>query len=606
MIAAGALLLLSLTHAVPEQPLCEPSRSHRRVSGFEATSSTVAKDPLGRGVWVVDAERDEVAIVPDVGEPRRFPVGKGPSELVVDDEGRAYVSCAAAGTISVVDVNGDGLELPVGTEPRSMAIDTLSHELFVGIAGDKAVARVNLDTMKVEAQKDVGVRPDHVALTPQGIAVLPRADDAAYFTDIDSREAPMRVPFTGGVRLIGTMGLNTVQSVFGGGGARRQWHGQALVPVGDGVFVIHSTVEPNADENGFGRGSEGGGTYGGGTSLPISTVATFIPFDSYEPSRSSILMGGAEVTGAAANGKYLVIVDRNSQSVLLMPRFANGVSNARATAVVGSGLQGAAVDADGSVVTYAAFDRKVERVADLTSHSGSQIKLQVIAERSLGDTGLDLELQQGRELFFTATTRTSSFGVSCANCHVDGREDGLVWSVDGDRRQTPMLAGRLHDTAPFGWTGDSKTVEANIQRTIKRLGGTGITAKEEKALARFITEALPPPPVPPSHEDPALVAQGSKVFHENAGCADCHEGKAYTDGKNYKLYGSQNARVDPARKREMNTPSLKFVAMTAPYLHDGSVSSLEQIVSDAHDSMGSTKDLNADQRKALVAYLKTL
>src|SRR5207248_2313722 len=93
---------------------------------------------------------------------------------------------------------------------------------------------------------------------------------------------------------------------------------------------------------------------------------------------------------------------------------------------------------------------------------------------SLGKGKLDPELVLGRALFHrTDHTGISTVALGCISCHPDGREDGLVWRVKGTRRQTPMLAGRLRETAPYNWAGTTKTLEENITQTIERLGGEG-------------------------------------------------------------------------------------------------------------------------------------
>ena len=53
-------------------------------------------------------------------------------------------------------------------------------------------------------------------------------------------------------------------------------------------------------------------------------------------------------------------------------------------------------------------------------------------------------------------------------------------------------------------------------------------------------------------------------------------------------------------------PSLRNVALTAPYFHDGRAPSLEWIINNNNDRMGSTNQLSGVDRAALVAYLKTL
>ena len=63
----------------------------------------------------------------------------------------------------------------------------------------------------------------------------------------------------------------------------------------------------------------------------------------------------------------------------------------------------------------------------------------------------------------------------------------------------------------------------------------------------------------------------------------------------------QKAKAEP-----FNTPDLRHLAMTAPYFHDGSVKTIEELVDGNHDRMGKTSGLSSDQKLALVEYLKSL
>ena len=63
------------------------------------------------------------------------------------------------------------------------------------------------------------------------------------------------------------------------------------------------------------------------------------------------------------------------------------------------------------------------------------------------------------------------------------------------------------------------------------------------------------------------------------------------------------AGVDMGRFR---APSLRNVALTAPYFHDGRAPTLEWIFDNNDDRMGKTNQLSGADRAALVAYLKTL
>jgi len=57
---------------------------------------------------------------------------------------------------------------------------------------------------------------------------------------------------------------------------------------------------------------------------------------------------------------------------------------------------------------------------------------------------------------------------------------------------------------------------------------------------------------------------------------------------------------------QFKTPSLRFVAGTPPYFHDGHASTLEEVIEKNNDRMGHTNQLSKEDRAALVAFLRTL
>jgi cytochrome c peroxidase len=58
----------------------------------------------------------------------------------------------------------------------------------------------------------------------------------------------------------------------------------------------------------------------------------------------------------------------------------------------------------------------------------------------------------------------------------------------------------------------------------------------------------------------------------------------------------------------IDVPQLDNVALSAPYLHDGSARTLEEIwtIFNPHDRHGVTNDLSKDELNDLIEYLKTL
>jgi cytochrome c peroxidase len=78
--------------------------------------------------------------------------------------------------------------------------------------------------------------------------------------------------------------------------------------------------------------------------------------------------------------------------------------------------------------------------------------------------------------------------------------------------------------------------------------------------------------------------RGWELFRGDAGCMRCHNGPNFSDSKFYRLGTSFHDRGrggvtgDQRNAFAFRTPGLREVARTAPYLHDGSMETLDQVV----------------------------
>lgn len=121
-----------------------------------------------------------------------------------------------------------------------------------------------------------------------------------------------------------------------------------------------------------------------------------------------------------------------------------------------------------------------------------------------------------------------------------------------------------------------------------------------------------------------LELTGMKLFFsDRAHCSVCHEGFNFTSYA-FENNGLYNEYEDPGRFRltgkeydraRFKVPSLRNVAVTSPYMHDGSIQSLEAVIdhynSGGHDHFNKSDlitplYLNDQEKSALVAFLKTL
>jgi cytochrome c peroxidase len=216
----------------------------------------------------------------------------------------------------------------------------------------------------------------------------------------------------------------------------------------------------------------------------------------------------------------------------------------------------------------------------------------------------DSRLARGRSLFFaTADARISGDGRACASCHPDGRDDALTWATPLGPRQTPMLAGRLDGTAPYGWNGDAPSVAAHLRRTFPRLKGSGLAGDDLDALVAYVATLAPP--AQPAEDDALspLAAEGQDIYRsDQAQCAACHGDDGRTpDNVAHDIHSGVEVDAVDA----FDTPSLRGLAGSAPYFHDGRFATLRQMLVATRGRMGQTRALDAHELDALVAYLET-
>ena len=95
---------------------------------------------------------------------------------------------------------------------------------------------------------------------------------------------------------------------------------------------------------------------------------------------------------------------------------------------------------------------------------------------------------------------------------------------------------------------------------------------------------------------------GNPIAEKNR-CSYCHSGPKGTSQKSFEV-GTTKATDNPGL---LDTPQLTNIALTAPYLHDGSAPTLEEIwtVFNPEDKHGRTNDLTKDELNDLIEYLRT-
>ncbi len=262
----------------------------------------------------------------------------------------------------------------------------------------------------------------------------------------------------------------------------------------------------------------------------------------------------------------------------------------------------------------------------------------------------------GRRLYYE-TLLSRSHDVSCNSCHglnaygADGRRFSLGDEGQPGGRNAPSVYNAAGHVAQF-WDGRAATVEEQAKGPILNPAEMGMPAPEavlehlraDPSYVAMFRRAFPGAANPvtydnlgraigaferglvtPSRFDRFLAGDRSALTAEEriglntfvaAGCVGCHNG-AFVGGQIYNRLGVVEPwpnQADQGRaavtKRAADAmvfkvASLRNVAMTAPYFHDGSVSDLNEAVR----LMGKYqlgRELTGPEITAIVAYLKSL
>jgi cytochrome c peroxidase len=221
---------------------------------------------------------------------------------------------------------------------------------------------------------------------------------------------------------------------------------------------------------------------------------------------------------------------------------------------------------------------------------------------------------KGLQLFNDASL-SGGGNFSCASCHfLSGHTnnktyDGLDVVADGDPngRSTPTLWG-AGERSVYGWAGAAPTLEESIRGIIvNRMKGANPSKETLSALVAYV-RSLPYPknwqldddgtPTPAATD---AVKRGFALFTSEAGCNTCHVLPKSLDKPSPDDIGTGG---------RFKVPSLRAVASTAPYFHDGRTASLRDAVKFMWDVSAKKMDAGHVPTDAelddLVAYVSAL
>jgi YVTN family beta-propeller protein len=616
MALAATFALMTLGPSVtPAAARSKSDINERYLSPLE-----MALSPDGRLLYVVCQASDELRVVDlESGKVVNIvPLGRAPRGIVLSPDGtQIYVTNSTDDTVSIVDVATLKVTrtLPTGFEPAGVVTDHTGEALYVAnrLSGDISV--IDVKTGQETKRLQAGRGASYLALSPDGKFI--------YGTHIYPNSRAHRTPPQSEITVIDTarqtvverMPLHNVAGVFhvtlsadGKLGVATQMRPKNLVPL---AHVEHGWVFGNSLTL-FGE------DVGGTVQVPIDELDRYysLPWGVViTPDKSRIF-----VTTAASESVTVIDVARLLNFVRARHEgFVNDLSASANYVVaripVGHNPRGVLLSKDARLLYVANRLNDSISVIDTSSN-------RVVSTIDLGGPKTINAIRRGERTFFTADYAfQGQFG--CSNCHLDATIDGLQWDLEPDGFGRDIVDNRsledLAGTEPFKWNGGNPDMPTECgPRTEKYFFRSQSFGDHELTDLVTFVYSLPYRPnryrlangeLTPAQERGKAIFErtkdkkGKPIPQANQ-CAYCHSGPKFTNQKQVDVGTGKVTDRSPV----VDTAQLRNVVYSAPYLHDGSARSLEEIwtVFNPKDTHGVTNDLTKDQLNDLIEYLKTL
>ena len=620
------------------------------------TSSTIALTSDDRALWVVNPDADSVSVLdpqsrtlmdevplasaPPAVDPstQRYEPSVEPRALaILPGDRKVYVAGQTANQVFVVDAVSHGVltSIPVAADPTGVVAAPDGNVVYVVSHEAATVSKIDPRTDKVVATLSVGEHPWGASVSADGRSLY-----VSQFllhpgvTVIDTRSFKVRStvelaeqpPDTTNGKLVPNGLPRGVYSAVPRPGAGDVWMPHLLLAVktAEPDLDFQSTVFPTISTLTADGSGEGRRLSFKSLSVPGSTGAF------------NDVISGPRAIAFTPDGKLALLANSGSEDVMV---FDGDTGNERTLVrpLPAAFLEGIAVDHAGA---HAYVDgRNTHNVVVLDLTPNDPISAAVVdgdpIERLHADPMPD-SLRLGQRLFYSANSSafpiTQNFWVSCSSCHLEGQTDAVTWLFLVGPRDTPSNAGGPINTGfLLRQALRNSVVDYDTTINLEQGGFFHRTSTLQKplleALAEFVNYAIPFPQNPYRAPDGTLTPQqmhGEDLFLQN--CASCHSGEYLTDS------GVGNPTLDlngpimlhdigtcvktgafpdlPAPDEvvgnmhtacDFDTPTLRGIAATAPYFHDGSAATLLDVVNRLPAAAG----LSDDDKSALVEYLKT-
>lgn len=196
---------------------------------------------------------------------------------------------------------------------------------------------------------------------------------------------------------------------------------------------------------------------------------------------------------------------------------------------------------------------------------------------------------------------------SCISCHPGVRSDGLNWDLMNDGLGNPKNTKSLvlsHVTPPSMITGIRASAEIAVRAGISHIQFAERPEADAEDIDSYLKSLSPlKSPYLVKGKLSSRAKVGARLFIE-AQCSSCHLGQYYTDCRKWDV----GTGVDSETNIEFDTPSLREVWRTSPYLYNGAAKDIKEVLTKLNpdDRHGNTSKLSQYELDCLSEYVLSL
>lgn len=603
-------------------------------------SGPIVLHAAARRVVVVNPDTDTVTAIHADTLARQWEVavGRDPRGVAVDSTGRFWVACRGSDELVVLTgatgAIAQRIALPYGSAPVQVVFNAAGSVGYVSAEGSGRIGRIRPASTSIDAWLPCGPTVRALALSGDGSQLFATRFRSSGTAGTVWQIATSTFTISRTIALAKDPGPDSPGS---GRGVPSYLAGIGIDPSGQRLWIAGNKF--NVD-----RGPLRDGLDPTTDNMVRTMVAPVRIADGIDVVAERIDIDNSDSAAAVAFsplGDWLFVAMQGNDSVQVIDLLDRTLTVRLPT---GSAPQGLVHDPATDrlfVMNFLSRDVSVLNVGDFLRRGGA-VDTSQAAVRTIASERLSATVLTGKRHFYRASdARMSTEGyISCASCHVDGSHEGMTWdfSARGEGiRNTISLHGRRgtghgrlhwsanfdevqdfeHDMrAHFGGTGFLSDADFNAGTRNTPLGDpkAGRSAALD-ALAAYVTSLDAYPRSPHRQADgsatPAAV-RGRAVF-ARLDCQSCHGGDDFTDSITGRLHNIGTITPNSGQRlgatlTGIDTPTLRGLWDTAPYLHNGSAATLDAVFNQgpSDGAHGQVRGLSSAERSDLLAFLVEL